>query len=370
MGVHGLKQTFRRAFCCALLASAVMPSAIFAQNALATIAAALPVGSWQELTTNNIGALNQNGTDGNIIVYGADAAWDPGSRKLLFVGNDHIDSVMSEADHFVIYSADTNSWRNMPPPPWSTPGSTDHGYYEHAVDPSKGLMYRRANKSARTFGIFDIASETWSSTTTDNGLSGSAACCSGVDWFPELGGMVHVQGGEPGGGVVRLLNASTGQWSGLASGLTSLSDGTFTYAAYNPVAKVLIFGQKFVSYKVTATGAVSQIALSPNLYDGTGFLGSVVTDPVSGEFVVLTSGTRELYTYTVATNTWQTRLSTNMPDLNGYSVIGASVPNYGVILYVTCKAASCMTWVYKHQAGGPAGPPPTVPAAPKSVTAN
>lgn len=370
MGSHGLKKTSERVFCCALLASAIAPSAAFAQNALATLAASLPVGSWQELTTNNIGVLNQSGTDGNIIPYGGDAAWDTGSRKLLFVGNDHIDSVTSETGHFVIYSADTNSWRNMAPPPWSEPGRTDHGYYEHGIDATRGLMYRRQSHLGRSFGVFNIASESWTTTATDLALDGTYACCSGVDYFPELGGLVHVQGGEPGGGVVRLLNASTGQWSGLGSPMTPLSDGTFTYAAYNSVAKVLIFGQKFVAYKLTASGAVTQIAFSPNLYDGTGYLGSVIADPVSDEYVVLTATTRQLYTYTVATNTWQTRLSTNMPNLNGYSVIGASVPNYGVILYVTCKAASCKTWVYKHQAGGPAGPPPTVPAAPKSVTAN
>jgi hypothetical protein len=366
MGTFELKKTLGQAFCCALLMSAIAPSAS-AQNALATLAASLPVGSWQELTTTNIGALNQSGTDGHIIPYGGDAAWDAGSRKLLFVGNDHIDSIMSEADRFVIYSADTNAWRNMAPPPWSSAGMTDHGYYEHAAD-GNGHMYRRANKSGRTFGIFDIASETWSSTAADN-LS-SSSCCSGADWFPELGGMIHVQGGEPGGGVVRLYNASTGQWSGLASNLAPLTDGTFTYAAYNSVAKLMIFGQKSAAYKLTSSGAVSQIASSPNLYDGSGYLGSVIADPVSGEFVALTATGRTLYVYNVSTDTWETRATTNMPNLSGYSVIGAPVPNYGVILYVTCKVGSCKTWVYKHQANGPPGPPPAVPNSPSAVSAN
>jgi hypothetical protein len=354
-----------------LIAGVLGSSQARAQNTLAQVAASLPAGSWQQLTTTNIGVLNQSGTDGNILTYGADAVWDPGSRKLLYIGNDHIDSNQSEALRFVIYSADTNSWRNMPAPPWSQAGVTDHGYYEHGIDVSRGVMYRRAGKMNRTFGVFNIATEAWTTTATDTALNGSSPCCSGVDYFPELGGLVHAQGGEPGGGKLRLLETSTGQWSSLAENMTSLSGGTFTYGAYNPVAQVMIFGQNSVHYKLTAGRAVQQIASPPfTVYDGSGYLGILTADPASGEYVALSAMSRNLYSYNVSTNTWQTRTSTNKPNLQGDSVVAVGVPNYGVILYVTCDAADCSVYVYKHQAGGPAPPPPTVPNPPGALTAN
>jgi hypothetical protein len=354
----------------AVAALVSVPISAQAQNALSQLAASLAPGSWQELVTTNIAVLNQNGTDGNIIPYGADAAWDQNSRQLLFVGNDHIDSIASEAERFVIYSADTNSWRNMPPPPWSAAGVTDHGYFEHAIDASRGVMYRRAGKSAKTFGTFNVATETWSSTAADSLLNnGTAACCSGADYFPELNGLVHAQGGEVGGGLLRLLDPRTGVWSTIAQ-MPTMTFGTFTYAAYNPVMKVLLFGQNAVSFKLAKDKTVQSIPLPPfSFYDGSGFLATLTADPVSGEYLSLSATSRQFYSFDVSKNAWKVLASTNMPDLSNHSVIAEAVPNYGVILFVACQARSCKMFVYRHAAG--TGQPVTpVPAPPSQLKAN
>src|SRR5437870_9930054 len=91
---------------------------------MARIAASLQAGSWAEVTTTNIAVLLQSGSDLNILPYAADIAWDPNSRKLLYIGNDHIDGNTSETLRFVVYDDITNSWQNMSVPPWSRPGST------------------------------------------------------------------------------------------------------------------------------------------------------------------------------------------------------------------------------------------------------
>src|SRR5438874_1300076 len=66
------------------------------QTQMASLAASMPAGSWAELVTSNISVLNQAGSDGNIIGYAADAAWNPITHQLCFVGNDHIDGNTSE----------------------------------------------------------------------------------------------------------------------------------------------------------------------------------------------------------------------------------------------------------------------------------
>jgi hypothetical protein len=335
-------------------------------TALGDLAAQMQPGTWAELITNNTGALNQNGTDGNIITYGADAAWDPNGRKFYFAGNDHIDGNMSEADRFVIYDEATNSWQNMPAPPWSSPGNTDHGYYQHGMNPSTGALFRRAGKDSQVF--FRYQNGTWTALPADGFLSRSS-CCSGVDYFPELGGLVHAQAGEPGGGVLRLFSESTNQWTGLAQNLAGMTGGTFTLAAYNPVNKVLIFGHEGAFYKLNSSKQVTRLADPPVIfYDGGGYLGNLVADPVSGKFLYLTPSGRQFYTYDVLTDTWQQQPSASKPNLTSNSIVSAPLSNYGVVMYVACLARSCKVYLYKHRAGTvpppPSSAPPPSPAPP------
>ena len=347
----------------------ILASAQSAQaSALSDLAASMAPGTWAELTTNNIAVLNQSGTDGNIIPYGADAAWDPNSRKLLYVGNDHIDSVVSQANRFVIYNADNNTWQNMSPPPWSTPGVTDHGYYHHGVDPATGMIYRRGGKSSTVFHKYNVTSNTWTALPAHSLIASSSACCAGVDYFPELGGLVLVQGGDVGGGKVLLFRNSTQQWSTIAQNLAPMTGGTFTLGVYNPVHKVMVFGQSGAFYKMDSSGNVTRLANSPlSFYDGGGFLGNLTVDPVSGKYIFLTTTGRQLYAYDVAADTWQSQGSVNMPNLSNNSVISTPVSNYGVIMFVACQAVNCRVYLYKHFSSITPSPP-TAPTV--SISAN
>src|SRR5205823_10319709 len=117
----------------------------------------------------------------------------------------------------------------------------------------------------------------------------SSGCCSAIDYFPELGGLVFVQGSEKGGGSVYLFSETRQRWSKLADNLAPLTGPTFTFGAYNPVYKVFVFGQNGGLYKLDANRAVTRLANPPvTFYDGSGYLGNIVADPVSGKFLVLT----------------------------------------------------------------------------------
>jgi hypothetical protein len=340
---------------------------------MATAAASLQAGSWVELTTANTVVLTQPGTDGNIVSYGADIGWDPISRRLLFVGNDHIDANASQALRFVLYDESTNAWQNLPAPPWSSPGTTDHGYYHHAVNPANGDVYRRGGKSSAIF--YRYRSGVWTALPPAP-IETSYACCSAIDYFPELGGLVFVQGGENGGGSVYLFSETNQQWSKLGDNFASLTGSTFTFGAYNPVYKLFVFGQNGAFYKLDTNRTITPLANPPvTFYDGIGYLGNIVADPVSGKFLVLTASTRQFYSYDVSTNTWQALASTNKPNLANISVVSTAISNYGVVAYVSCHILNCKVHLYKYAPSTqlPA-PSPAVPSislvSPSSVVSN
>jgi hypothetical protein len=342
----------------------LIPRLAWAGTAMGDLAASMQPGTWAELVTNNIGVLNQNGTDGNIIPYAADAAWDPNSRKLLYVGNDHIDSITSQADRFVIYNADTNSWQNMSPPPWSSPGVTDHGYYQHGIDTATGLMYRRGGKSSGVFYKYNITNNTWTPLPSNDLIDNSSACCAGADYFPELGGLVFAQGGDIGGGRLFLFQETTQQWRTIVQNLSPMTGGTFTLGAYNPVYKVMVFGTSDAFYKVDSTGTVTRLSNAPiTFYDGTGYLSIVTVDPLSGQYLILTATDRQFYTYDVVTDLWRLQNSPTKPDLNSHSIIATPISNYGVVMFVACRATTCRTYLYKHSSTLLPTSPPTAPTS-------
>jgi hypothetical protein len=331
-------------------------------------------GTWAELTTNNVNVLRDNGTDGTVFGFSNDAAWDPNSRKFFYVGNDHIDGNTAEALHFVIYSADTNSWQTMPPPPWSTAGTTDHGYDHHAVNSATGEIYRRARKEGRVFYRYNIPNNSWAALPS-NSLMEYASCCGGVDYFPELGGLVLAQGGDVGGGRVFLFKNSTNQWEELARNLNMGS--IHNLGVYNPVRKVMLFGggdngaRKI--YKLDASRTVTALRDAPvDLRINS----SIVTaDPASGDYLIFTSG-KQFYRYDIVTDSWQVLTNASVPIWNPGSIgiadmVATPIPEYGVTMFARCVAGDCRVNLYKHSSSGT--PPPTdstPPSTPTGVTSS
>lgn len=347
---------------CAIALVCMLVTALAAQTPLANLAGSMTSGSWAELTTTNSSVLNQPGTDGNIIGYAADAAWNPIARKLCYIGNDHIDGDTAQALRFVCYDEATNAWQNMPAPPFSQPGSTNHGYYHHAVNPANGDIYRRQFKESGI--IYRYRNGAWSQSPALT-METSYACCGSLEYVPELGGAVLVQGGENGGGSVYLFTESTQAWSKLADNIAPLTGSTFTAGAYSSVAKILVFGQNGNFYKLDANRVVTRIANPPiTFYDGQGWLGNLVADPVSGKFLALSATDRQFHVYDPAANVWQAQSSTSKPNLANLSIISAPISNYGVTAYVACQITNCRTYLYKYAASTAPPPAPTPEPSP------
>ena len=219
-----------------------------------------------------------------------------------------------------------------------------HGYYHNTIDPSQSIFYRRTGNTGFAWSRYNVTTNVWSALPANNVGEYEGGGYAGAAYFPELGGMVYAQGGEFGGGSVYFFNSASQQWSKLADNLANMTGGTFTLGAYNPVRKVFVFGQNGAFYKLDSNGTVTALANPPVVfYDGGGYLGNLVPDPVSGKYLFLTVGGRQLYTYDVTTDVWQTQTTTNAPNLSNTSVISAPISNYGVVVYANCRDYTCKT---------------------------
>src|SRR5262245_56788690 len=272
---------------------------------LGQLAASMKAGAWAELKTDNlIDTLRAKGASGAIFGYNEDAVWDPKTRQFFYVGGDHNDTV-----RFITYEDKTNIWKAMPQPPWVGKG-TSHGYSHHGLDAVRGLLYYFPfGDRGRTVHRYDIAKGTWS-TLPKLDPPEYLACCVGVEYFPELDGLVVANGGG-GKGSVHLFQEKTQKWTTLASDLPM---GPYhNTAQYSPGHKIVLFGGGNGSsdlYKLDAKGKVTTMNKTPI---GIGVMQSILTlDPVSGGFLLFGKN-GSVYVYDLAADKWQQQDSKSAP---------------------------------------------------------
>jgi hypothetical protein len=125
-----------------LLITLVMLVSIGFTTEMGDLAASMKAGTWAELPTNNMASvIEADGAMRCILPYADGGAWEPGSESFYFIGSDHQHS--TGWAKFAHYSAKTNSWREMPRPPFfgSLSSNAMHGYDHTAINVSDGLLY-------------------------------------------------------------------------------------------------------------------------------------------------------------------------------------------------------------------------------------
>jgi hypothetical protein len=349
-----------------------------AGTALGSLAASMQPGTWAQLTTNNINPTlsNPGGASGIIFGYTEYIKWDPVGRRLYYLGGDHAESGTPVMRH-VQYDDATNSWSILPEQSWFT-AFASHGYDHGAIDPAHRYFYFRPPDNL-TMYRWNMDTHVWTQMPANNVIQYNS-CCVGIDYFPELHGVMWASDESGDNGGVTRLNDATGQWDRIGQAAAYPMGDYHNFAEYNPVFKVMVFGggesgsatRKI--WKLDANGRITALKDAPVAL---GIQNAIFTvDPVSGDYLVFTS-TNQFYVYNVVTDTWTLRASgsavpiwtTNYQD-PVHGAVGGSIDTYGVNVFVTCDGTNnCKVNIYKHSAGsGNPGVPPPPPPDPSPVT--
>src|SRR5438105_2966147 len=343
-----------------------------ASTALGNLVASMQPGTWAQLITDNINPTlsNPGGASGIIFGYTEYIKWDPVGRRLYYLGGDHATSGTPVMRH-VQYDEASNSWSILPEQSWFT-AFASHGYDHGAIDPAHRFFYFRPPGNLNVYR-YNMDTGAWTQMPANNVIQYNS-CCVGMDYFPELHGVMWA-GDESGdnGGVTR-LNDATGQWDRMGQAAAYAMGDYHNFAEYNPIRHVMVFGggesgaATRKMWKLDATGAVTPLNDAPvNI----GIQSSIFTvDPVSGDYLVFTS-TNQFYVYNVVTDTWTLRASGSAVPIwttqyadPVHGVVGGPIDSYGANVFVTCDGASnCKVNIYKHSGSSPPPSdttPPTV----------
>ena len=329
-------------------------------STLSDAAATLQPGQWRVLNTTNLNrATLDDGAGYHVFYYTEDLTWDPVSRQLLFAGGGH----GTDAE-FLRYRESSNAWTRTKPGGSQWHASFSHGYDHNAIAPALGKFYFRqpAYDPSNYLEIYNIASNTWSRSAP---MPYRPGCCGGIEYFPELNGLVLANGDA---GLL-LYDPAANRWSELSGA----GWGDYhNFAEYSPVHKVMIFGGAESSgtnavFRLNASRQITRLANAP------GHLGTthsvVTTDPVSGNFLVFFDNA--FYELNPATNTWR-RMSANAPWQSSggvWGVVATPISTYGVVAVVKYAGDSSKVYLYRHTAGGASPPTVSLSANPTSVPA-
>ncbi len=320
------------------------------ETEMGKLAAGMRPGTWAELKTEGIvEALRADGASGAIFGYSEDGAWDPETRRFLYLGGDH-----NGTPRLVSYSADDNRWRTLPQPAWIG-RSTMHGYDHNAIDPAARVFYHFPfGNKARTVRRFDLAREEWGALPLLDPPE-YVACAVGVEYFPELGALVVANGGG-GKGSVHAFDVKSASWKTLAGGLPM---GVYhNFAEYNPVHKLVILGGGNGSrdlYRLDRDGTVTTLKPAPV---GVGVMQTLFTvDPTSGDYLVFGKG-GTFHVYDALKDEWSARegdvpifAPVRTKDNKVWHTNAVPVGPYGVVMFVKYyhRDPDPQAWVYLYK---------------------
>ncbi len=331
-------------------AFALIPATASA-SPLSEAAEALEPGQWTELQTT--GLTNDLLTNGNpssyILQYSDEAVWDPNTGRIMYMGTPH--TPYEGSGKFIRYDERSNGWETPTQPPFIEQLFW-HGYDHHAMDVAEGRMLYRHNAQVYSY---DTTSETWDS--LPDIPAGSNTCCSGFEYFPELGKVVYVD-------ALWGVWLYDGSWEHVANtGVADdfpgqpnypMSDQYQNVARYSPVHQVVVFGGgngSTATYRMDDTGQVEVLPDAPVSY---GINQTVfVVDPVTGNYLLFTNDAGQ-YELDPVKGQWFANdigqpFSNIGPDGPTFGTVAAPISTYGVIAFVNYAADESTFHLYKHE---------------------
>lgn len=346
-------------------------------SALGDLAAKMNPGQWAEFPTNgfnNGGILVTDDGDG-FLQYTDEALWDPIKRQIYVIGTSRGNSAQYGMinQKWIAYSEGLNTWTVLPQLPFYI---GFHSYDHAALDTRTGDYYVKIVggdfATDREVHKFTASSQTWSK-LPDMPVSGDAPCCSALEYFPELGGIVYVNPRDN-GGEFYLYNPSTNAWSTIPGGFS----GDYSqFSEYNRVHKFLYFGGGAGAernlYKLDANKKVTRLADAPvTLGTASGCAGVQTLDPLTGKLIVFScdqgrNSVNGTYEYNPVTNSWS-KTGTHNLAYGDLEAVAVPLFDYGVIFVIVYTGNGAgKVYLYKHSTGSPAPVDTTPPAPPSNV---
>jgi hypothetical protein len=321
------------------------------ETELARAASRLKPGEWTELKTKNFGRKLLDTPGSFITAFTDDAVWNPVKEELYFLGAGHGKQSGGEQTKFIKYRAADNAWSIVKLP--SELYTIGHSYDHNAINPQANEFFHREYDTSHVHR-YDIERGSWSRLPEWPG-GYYVSITGGLEYFPELGGLVYINGGGKDNNSGYALLFKDGKWSELRSGLHF---GDYhTFSEYNPVHRVVVFGggewyQKGESremYKIGADRKVNKLKDAPL---DLGTHETVFTlDPVTGVHLVF-GADRTFWQHDLASDSW-TQLPgpvpffTDVPNRNPVQgTIAAPLTTYGIVIFVSYHANK--VYLYKH----------------------
>jgi hypothetical protein len=252
------------------------------------------------------------------------------------------------------------------------------------VNPYSGTFYVRQYAFGGPWVIkqYPVGGPWSTATTYDQGIQQVTV---GTDWWTgpmngagSQGAYVVYNAGET-GGQLAMWDPLTNNWFADLRGFGG--ENTYnTFLSYSEVHNVAVFGGGNAhSRAVWRLNSDATVTTLPNAPVGVGIRkANVVSDPVSGNFLVL--GSDRFYEFDPRGSGSWTQLSGSSvppsgvgdpsdPDGDGSydGMISAPIPDYGVVMYVSCRPANCKVHLYKHGSSNSGDDQP--PSPPSGLTA-
>ena len=301
---------------------------------LGKLAESMKPGTWVELKTEGYTPELLKVQSHHILEYTDTAVWDPKSQQVLFVGQGHYSALK-----FIVYSAATNTWKEMPTPIWwkgdpkTGKGPIGHAYNNNAIDPIKGILYHHQSAS-RLVHKYDIARNEWS--TLPEIKDAQVGHGTALAYFPEMKGLIRVLGG-----TVHFFDEEKNAWSVLKS---KVAMGPYhNIAKYNPVDQLVIFGAgngSKVLYRLDRRGNISPLKDAPFIIRISSTVAGI--DPVSGDLLVLSMEAKnQFHSLDLKKNEWK-----RLPDAPITEGVAVPIKNHGVTLFFSSRPTK--VYLYKH----------------------
>lgn len=295
------------------------------------LASSMKRGTWAKLETKGLtpGFMYVTAPNGKVLHIAGwtdDGKWDPVTKQFLYLG-------FRQVQKFIVYSAETNEWREIP-----NPGDTGTGhiYSNNALDSAHGIYYH-AKTYSDVVHKFSLANQVWDQLPAvglQHRSHGTA-----LEFFPGLGLFYHSRHE----GIFR-YDQQKHTWLNIA---TQDDKGKRLYryvgiARYNPKHEEMLFAGGYDTgrnlIRLDKNGKLTTLAEIPGEISVR--QDRVLVDPSTGDYLFWVN--RALYKFSSVLNEFTPVPNYTEPFDSAALTVPATIPELGVIMFVDKEV-----WLYK-----------------------